>query len=69
MHEIYSKASKVVAYICDESPETQMALVFLQGLKTAGKITSEDAIPINLETRRSFQLLFKKPFFSRAWVV
>jgi hypothetical protein len=69
LHEIYSKASKVVAYVCDESPETQMALVFLQKLKTAGKITPEDVIPIDLETRRSFQLLFEKPFFSRAWVV
>lgn len=69
MHDIYSKASSVVAYICDESPETQMALVFLQKIKAAGKITPENVIPTDLETRRSFRLLFEKPFFSRAWIV
>lgn len=69
MYEIYSRASKVVAYVCDESPETKMALVFLQKLKTAGKFTLEDVMPIDLDTRRSFQLLFEKPFFSRTRVV
>ncbi|KAL1861035.1 hypothetical protein Plec18170_001550 [Paecilomyces lecythidis] len=65
IREIFSKASKVIAYLGGESLESSRALRFLQDVSVAGKIPSE--IANDRDLRKCLRTLFQRPYFTRVW--
>ncbi|KAJ9318617.1 hypothetical protein DTO271D3_1279 [Paecilomyces variotii] len=69
IREIFSKASKVIAYLGGESPESSTALRFLRETSIAGPITSEITTVIDRDLRKCLRVLFQRPYFTRLWAV
>ncbi|OJJ75355.1 hypothetical protein ASPBRDRAFT_484225 [Aspergillus brasiliensis CBS 101740] len=61
------KASKVVAYLGGETPDSKEALEFLKSIATSGPGARNGQEHIDKETRRALRNLLKRPLFSRTW--
>ncbi|KAL2800032.1 heterokaryon incompatibility protein-domain-containing protein [Aspergillus keveii] len=66
--EVYSRATKVLAYIGNESPELSPAFGFLKEI-TAFQPGQDYPAIIDKEIRRSLQALLKQPYFSQVWAL
>ncbi|KAL4927014.1 heterokaryon incompatibility protein-domain-containing protein [Aspergillus undulatus] len=68
LREIYSRATKVLAYVGDEQPEFAPALSFLREITTY-QPTLDKPVALDEVTRSSLSTLLKQPYFSRIWVL
>jgi hypothetical protein len=68
LREVYSRATKVLAYIGNESPELCPAFQFLKEI-TAFQPGQDYPATIDKETRSSLQALVKQPYFLQVWAL
>ncbi|KAL3497068.1 heterokaryon incompatibility protein-domain-containing protein [Aspergillus germanicus] len=66
--EVYSRATKALAYIGNESPELSPAFGFLKEI-TAFQPGQDYPAIIDKEIRSSLQALLKQPYFSQVWAL
>lgn len=68
LREIYARATKVVAYVGDEPPDSGPAFSFLKEI-TAFQPTPGNYPAIDKSVQDSVSALLKLPYFSRLWVL
>ncbi|KAL2817355.1 heterokaryon incompatibility protein-domain-containing protein [Aspergillus granulosus] len=68
LREVYSRATKVLAYIGNESPEFSAAFSFLKEITTF-QPGQDYPVVIEKDIRRSLQVLCTRPYFSHLWAL
>ncbi|PYH66553.1 uncharacterized protein BO88DRAFT_427642 [Aspergillus vadensis CBS 113365] len=65
--KICQKASKVLAYLCEETSDSREALDFLNSIAITDSEVSTGHEHINKENRRALRILLERPLFTRLW--
>ncbi|KAK4445155.1 heterokaryon incompatibility protein-domain-containing protein, partial [Podospora aff. communis PSN243] len=61
MDGVFAKASSVIVYLGNESPDSSLALALLQQPERMDDVTEDE--------KSSLDSLFRRPYFSRMWIV
>ncbi|KAL6233108.1 hypothetical protein BDW75DRAFT_216076 [Aspergillus navahoensis] len=69
LREVYSRATKVIAYVGDECSNIGPAMNFLKEITTFHPTLQEHPLTISKEVQSSFWKLLRQPYFSRLWVL
>ncbi|KAL4987650.1 heterokaryon incompatibility protein-domain-containing protein [Aspergillus falconensis] len=69
LREVYSRATKVLAYVGDERSNIGPAMSFLKEITTFHPALQEHPLTLSKDVRSSFWKLFQQPYFSRLWVL
>ncbi|KAL4885285.1 heterokaryon incompatibility protein-domain-containing protein [Aspergillus karnatakaensis] len=69
LREIYSKATKVLTYIGDDSSDLSAAFAFLREITAFDPLSRHDQTYLDGYTRKSLTNLLQRPYFSRLWVL
>lgn len=65
--KICQRASKVLAYLGEETSDSREAFDFLNSIAVTGSEVSPGHEHINKDTRRALKILLERPLFTRLW--
>ncbi|KAL4799983.1 heterokaryon incompatibility protein-domain-containing protein [Aspergillus venezuelensis] len=69
LREIYSRATKVLAYVGDEPSDFRPVLSFLKDITAFQPTSCNKWSLLDRDVRESLSMLLKQPYFSRLWVL